>query len=65
MRGLGSGTASWLKGAMAMSIFIQFVGVFGDDYGAWHRRHRDEANAGVFSLQDSQIEAHIRYLLRL
>lgn len=54
---------AWLVRAIAVSVLIQFLGVFGDDRGAWHRRHQNEPDLGAFSLVDSQIGAHLRHLL--
>lgn len=47
----------------AVSVTIHVVGVFGDDRGAWHRRHPESMQ--LFELRDTQIEAAARSVLRL
>lgn len=49
------------RGLVTVSIAVQVLGVFGDDRGAWNARHD---GASMFALRDTQIEAHLRHLLR-
>jgi hypothetical protein len=45
-------------GLVALSVAVHFLGVFGND-PAWERRHRNkERNETLFSIHDTQIEAH-------
>jgi hypothetical protein len=55
----------WLRVAralVAISIAVQVVGVFGDDRGAWNARH---PLVDPYSIDDTQIGAHMRSLLGL
>ena len=48
---------------IALSILVQTIGVFGH-HRDWNRRHpRVNGPASLFSLRDTQIEAHSRHLL--
>jgi hypothetical protein len=68
--GYGQLQARWLRtvgaGLVALSVAIHLVGIFGySGYEAWQRRH-DLPDHGrcLFELEDTQIEAHARALLR-
>lgn len=67
--GYASLRAAWPRrialGLISLSVAIHFVGVFGySGYGAWQRRHElPDQGRNLFSLEDTQIEAHTRALL--
>lgn len=62
--------STWHRGAalslVALSVSVNAVGVFGySGYEAWQRRHElPDQGRCLFSLEDTQIEAHARALLR-
>jgi hypothetical protein len=62
--------ASWQRlvatGLVALSVTVQLVGIFGySGYVAWQRRHNlPDHGRCLFDLEDTQIEAHTRALLR-
>jgi hypothetical protein len=51
---------------VALSVAVHLVGLFGySGYEAWHRRHAlPDQGRCLFNLEDTQIEAHARALLR-
>lgn len=67
--GYASFRAVWPRrialGLVALSVAIQFLGVFGySGYAAWQKRHDlPDQGRSLFSLEDTQIEAHTRALL--
>ena len=58
-------TVAWRRAVwslVGLSVLIHFTGVFGHT-NRWSRRHDHHLATHVFSLHDTQIEAHARHLL--